>query len=236
MEAAGRPAGLPPPSSAAAGPPPSSPPAATELSPTPITPPPGARRIPLRSSRAEVRILAKEESSSFFNSRVAHILASRPLVPSLSLSSRLSLTPFAYVLYVCIVARVCASRTSRGLFALSCLSMRHYTTTYTCAPRAGMLGPPPSSEHERPRRIYGFLTIGFITSGESLVYSHLFSLAIQARTRGLRSAHRLRPLVIRISRGTRSVPIRRLHHRCIAESCMNFVGAARKGRLLVDCG
>jgi len=40
---------------------------------------------------------------------------------------------------------VCAPRTSRGLFALSCLSMRHYTT-YTCALRAGMLGP---AEHER---------------------------------------------------------------------------------------
>lgn len=43
-----------------------------------------------------------------------------------------------------------AARTSRGLFALSCLSMRHYTTTYTCAlpPRARMLGPV---EHERAR-------------------------------------------------------------------------------------
>lgn len=183
----------------ACGPPPSlerrglspSPPPATELSPTPITPPPGARRIPLRSSRAEVRILARR-ILSFFNSRIAHILASRPRSFSIPLarSSSVSLLPFRTC--TCASFPMCARREHLEGSLLSLAFLWGITRRRTLVPLAPGCWAP-SSEHERPKRIYGFLTIGFITSGESLVYSHLFSLAIQARTRGLRSVHRLDP-------------------------------------------
>lgn len=127
-------------------------PRAPRLVPPPLLPrlsypPPQSLHLRERGGSPYVRPALKFASSrgesSLSSTPASRTFSLAGLVPFLSLSPvappSLSLT-LSHV-YVCIVVHVCASRTSRGLFALSCLSMRHYTTTYTCAPRAGMLGP-----------------------------------------------------------------------------------------------
>jgi len=79
------------------------------------------------------------------------------------------------------------------LFSPSRLTMRHYTTTYTCAPRGGMLGP---AEHERARVCTSYNRFHHERQAggnavSAAVYSHLPSLlgiveGTRAATEGLR--------------------------------------------------